>query len=104
MATPGAARGTVDVAALSAQHARLAVGAAAQGAEGLVELGVRPRAERRQVDVEVAQAVQAVVVVAAQLEDLQALLEQVDEGQEAVALQAVLVEIVGRAVGGGDRR
>ena len=52
----------VDVAALRAQHARLAVGAAAQRAEGLVELGVGPGAERRQVDVEVAQAVQAVVV------------------------------------------
>ena len=43
-------------------------------------------------------------MVAAQLEDLQALLHQVDERQEAVALQAVLVEIVGRAVGGGDHR
>ena len=94
----------LDVAALGAQHARLAVGAAAQRAEGLVELGVRPGAERRQIDVEVAQAVQAIVVVAAQLEDLEPLLDQVDEGQEAVALQAVLVEIVGLAVGGGDHR
>ena len=30
------------------------------------------------------------------------LLDQIDEGHEALALQAVLVEIVGLAVGGGD--
>ena len=103
----GAARRSarhLDVATLGAQHARLAVGAVGHGPERLVELLVRPGAERGQVDIEIAQALHAVVLGAAQLEHFQPLLDQLDEGQEPVALQAVLVEIVGRAVGGRDHR
>ena len=94
----------VDIAPLGAQHARLAVGTARQRTESLVELPGCPGAERRQVHVELAHAVHAVVLAAAQLQDLQPLLHQFDERQEAVALQTVPVEIVGRAVRGRDHR
>src|SRR3954466_9622975 len=94
----------LDVAALGPQHARLSVGPPAQGAERLVELGGRPGTGGRKVDVEVSQPVAAIVVVAAELQNLQALLDQVYEWQETVALQTVLVEIVGLAVGGGYDR
>lgn len=44
----------------------------------------------------------AVVDGGIEIDDAQAGFEEVDAGQEGLALDAVLVEVVGRTVGGGD--
>ncbi len=54
------------------------------------------------IDVEILDAPAPVIPAAVELEDVEALLDEGDEGQKIFALQPVLVEIVGRIVGGGD--
>jgi hypothetical protein len=54
------------------------------------------------IDRDVLHTAPAVVGAAVQLQDIQALFQEVDEGQETVALQAAGVELVGRPVGRGD--
>ncbi len=49
---------------------------------------------------EVLEALQPVVPRAVQLEHVELLLHELDEGQEAVALQPARIEIVRRPVGG----
>jgi hypothetical protein len=51
-----------------------------------------------------AQAIEAIVVAARDADHLHSGLEKVDEGQEKLAVDAVPVERIRRAVGGGDER
>ena len=73
-----------------------------QPREGRVERRGRLAAQRRVIDVETLDAPAPVILAAVELEDVEALLDEGDEGQKIFALQPVLVEIVGRVVGGGD--
>ena len=54
------------------------------------------------IDVEVLDAPAPVILAAVELENVEPLLDEGDEGQKMFALQPVLVEIVGRVVRGGD--
>ena len=90
-----------DGTPLDRQGQRLA-GATGEALPGGVEGSRCCRAERAVVDDGAAEPVEAVVDVAGQLVDLEVLLDQRDEGQEEVAVEPVLVELVRGAVRGGD--
>ena len=77
-------------------------GAVGQRGEGGVQGGVRLGAERVVVDRQVAQPLEPVVGGAVERHHVDLGLEQRDERQEAIAVEAVLVEPVGRPVGGRD--
>ncbi len=70
--------------------------------EGGLERRLGGGAQRRVIDLGLSQMRQAVVGSLAEVEDVQPRLEQRDEGQEAFALQTLLVEPVGFEVRGGD--
>ena len=66
------------------------------------EAGVRLRPERRHVAPLGAGAVEPIVARRIEMEDRHALLQERDEGKEERAVESVLVEVVGRDVGGRD--
>src|SRR5262249_49187742 len=73
-----------------------------QPRKGFVERGGRRGAERRQIDVEPLDAPAPIILAAVELEDVETLFQQGDEGQEILALESILLEIVGLIVRGGD--
>lgn len=75
---------------------------AGQAGEAGVEVAFGLAAQRRVKDPQPALAAEAVVLLAVEFQDVQPFLDQTDERQETVALQTVLVQVVGRPVGGDD--
>ena len=94
--------GHLDPPAAHGQLLRPAFIAVGEGAEDLDQAGVGLGAGRAQIDLHVAQALQPVVDRAFQRHHVDLAQQQVDEGQEAVAVEAVLVEAARRPVRGGD--
>ena len=86
--------------ALEFEQRRLGLGAGGELGEGGIQRRLGGFIQRCVVDRQALQAAQAVVEAAVQLEQVQARLENRDEGQEIFALQAALVEPVGREVRG----
>ena len=86
------------LAALRRQPRRCRHRPIGQLGKGLPQASSRCFAQRRAVEGEIADALASIVDLAVQFEDVESLLEQRDEGQEAFALQTALVEVVGRAV------
>ncbi len=70
--------------------------------EGLLERRVGRGVERMVIDRLAGERAQPIVAPAVELEHVELLLQEIDERQEALALQPVLVEIVGRPVRGRD--
>src|SRR3546814_13778015 len=63
---------------------------------------LRIGSERPVIDLEIGEPRLPVIGVAVELQDVEPLLQKVDEGEEAIALQPAFIELVGRTVGGGD--
>ena len=72
--------------------------------EGLAQRRGRLRPVRHVPGRHAAEPLQPVIGRAVQRHDLQLRLDQVDEGQEQLAVEAAEIEVAGRPVRGGDRR
>ena len=99
-ATGAAAR--TDLARLDVQH-RVLVLDLGQLVEGLGHGRIGLGTQRRVVEPGVFQRAAAVVRAVVHVDDFHALVEQVDGRQDAVAVQAARVQLVGLEVGGGDK-
>ncbi len=83
---------------LDGEGEALTLGAIGEGGEGVLERVPRLGVERAVIDRLPRQPRQPVVAPASHFEHVELLLQEVDEGEEAFALQPVLVEVVRRPV------
>ena len=102
-AQPLAARAYRDAAAIDHDPGLHVRGIAAKFVPALPQPGVGLAVQRGAVDRRAGQRTQAVVGIADQFHHFAMALQCVDRGQEARALQAVLVQVAGGGIGAGDQ-
>ncbi len=91
-----------DLARLDVQHRVVVARVGGQASEGVVHGGIGLGAERAVVELHLLQRAAAVVGAMVDVDDLHARVQQLDGGQDAVAVQAAGVEVVRLEVAGGD--
>ncbi len=92
----------LELARLDLEH-RLLVGHFGELAKGLLHRRIGLGPQRAMVELGQLQCAAAVVRAIVDVDHIHALVEQIDGRQDAVAVQAVGVEAIGREVGGGDK-
>ncbi len=100
---PAGAAAGADLAVLDVQH-RILVARLGQVVEGGGHVGVRLGAQRRVVQLGVGERAAPVVGAGVHVDHLELRVEQLDGRQDALAVQAVRVQVVGLEVRRGDER